>query len=215
MTNKVSRRDLLKQAAVAGAAAAVPLGSAACAPTASTERTWETLTESEGETLEAIVARLIPSDDSGPGATEARAARYIDRGLGGGLASSREAYRVGLAAVDRYAGSSKGGRFSRLTADDQDEVLRDMEDDRATGFTPSAAAFFGLLRTHTIQGTFSDPAYGGNDGFIGWELIGYPGVRTAVTPDLQRMDVAPTARQVSAYDFPAFADSKAGRTHGG
>lgn len=214
MTSKVSRRDMLKQAAVAGAAAAVPLGSAACAPSASTERTFETLTAVEGETLEAIVGRLIPSDDNGPGATEARAARYIDRGLGGALASSHEAYRGGLAAVDRYAESSKGRPFARLTADDQDEVLRDMDDDRATGFAPSAAAFFGMLRTHTIQGTFSDPAYGGNDGFVGWELIGYPGVRTAVTPDLQRMDVAPTARQVSAYDFPAFADSKAGRTRG-
>ena len=45
--------------------------------------------------LDAIVARLIPTDANGPGATEARAAHYIDRALGGALASSRQAYTVG------------------------------------------------------------------------------------------------------------------------
>jgi len=34
----------------------------------------ETLTAAESDTLEAIVARLIPSDENGPGAAEARAA---------------------------------------------------------------------------------------------------------------------------------------------
>ena len=52
----------------------------------------ETLTAAEADTLEAIVARLIPSDENGPGATEARAAHYIDRALAGPLRSSREAY---------------------------------------------------------------------------------------------------------------------------
>ena len=29
-----------------------------------------------------------------------------------------------------------------------------------------------------MQGTFGDPYYGGNANFVGWDLIGYPGVRT-------------------------------------
>jgi gluconate 2-dehydrogenase gamma chain len=32
-----------------------------------------------------------------------------------------------------------------------------------------------MLRTHTIEGMFSDPLHGGNAGLIGWQLIGYPG----------------------------------------
>ena len=52
----------------------------------------ETLTAAEADTLEAIVARLIPSDANGPGATEARAAHYIDRALTGPLRASRGAY---------------------------------------------------------------------------------------------------------------------------
>ena len=37
------------------------------------------------------------------------------------------------------------------------------------------------MREHTLQGMFSDPYYGGNADFIGWDMIGYPGVRLATT----------------------------------
>jgi gluconate 2-dehydrogenase gamma chain len=114
----------------------------------------ETLTAAEADTLEAVVARLIPSDENGPGATEARAAHYIDRALTGPLRSSREAYAAGLAAIDAYAQSSKGAAFARLAAPDQDAVLTDLEKNVATGVVPNAATFFNLVRTHTIQGTF-------------------------------------------------------------
>src|SRR5262245_19849198 len=95
----VSRRDLLKRVGIAGAAAAVPIDAIAQA----TREPFETLTAAEGATLEAIVARLIPTDGNGPGAAEARAARYIDRALGGFLTSSRDAYRTGLAGIDTYS----------------------------------------------------------------------------------------------------------------
>ena len=215
MSQTLSRREWLKRAAVAGAAAAVPVGAVgAPAGQAPAGTSFETLTAAEGETLEAITARLIPTDELGPGATEARAARYIDRALGGALAASLPAYREGLRAVDRFSETAAGGRFADLPADAQDGVLRAIEHGSAPGFAGASAAFFSMIRSHTIQGTFSDPAYGGNEGFVGWELIGYPGVRTAVTPELQRMDVAPRARQVSAYDYPAFAAARARRTRG-
>jgi gluconate 2-dehydrogenase gamma chain len=217
MTNKpddrifvISRRDLLKTAGIVGAVAAT--GSFPFAQTRSPQREpLETLTSAEADTLEAIVARLIPSDTNGPGAAEARAAHYIDRALAGALASSRQAYRDGLLAADAYARASKGAPFARLSAADQDAVLHDMEDDVATGFTPSAAPFFNLVRAHTIQGTFCDPYYGGNAGFVGWDLIGYPGVRLAVSANDQRLNanVSPTRR--SAYDHAMFSKKKPSR----
>src|SRR6185503_18546421 len=149
----------------------------------------ENLTATEADLLEAIVARLIPTDASGPGATEARAAHYIDRALGGALASSRQAYTAGLAALDRYSRSSRGKPFTELSATDQDSVLIDVEAGTATGFTGSSAAFFALVLNHTHQGTFGDPYYGGNANFVGWDLIGYPGVRTMVSAaDQQRLE---------------------------
>ena len=204
-SRRLSRRELLKRAGLAGAATALPLS--AIVPARAIEpaqEPFETLTAAASDTLEAIVARLIPSDANGPGAAEARAAHYIDRALTGPLASSQNAYASGLAAVNRYADESHGAAFAELGTEDQDTVLSDMESDRATGFTPDSSTFFNLLRTHTIEGTFCDPYYGGNANFVGWDLIGYPGVRTIVGPGEQRMDETPAAIHRSAYDYSTF-----------
>ena len=223
----ISRRDLLKRAAVVGAAA-VPIdvgrpfqgrddggperparhpASAVHAHEAAAPREpLENLTAAEADLLDAIVARLIPTDANGPGATEARAAHYIDRALGGALASSRQAYTAGLAAFDRYARSSRGKPFTELSAADQDSVLVDVETGVATGFSERSSVFFALVLTHTHQGTFGDPYYGGNANFVGWDLLGYPGIRTMVTAAeqqrLEKNDLKPNHK--SAYDYESF-----------
>jgi gluconate 2-dehydrogenase gamma chain len=230
----VSRRHLFKQVGLAGAAAAV----SAAVPAAATAQTpttaappaapapasaapplamprleaLETLTAQEADTLEAIVARLIPTDENGPGATEARAAHYIDRALTGPLRGARASYAANLAALDAYAQAKKGAPFAKLPPADQDTVLTDMEKNVATGFTPNAAAFFALVRTHTIQGTFCDPYYGGNADFVGWDLIGYPGIRLTVTAEEQRMKARASPVRQSAYADAAF--SMKGGSHG-
>lgn len=206
-----SRRDLLKRLGLVSAAAAAfpelsrvllfqrsvaasqnPQGSMAQTPT---------LSAPELATLAAVCARIIPTDETGPGATEARAAQYIDRALGGWLAPSRETYVAGLTALDDTARKRNGRRFVELSSADQDAVLTEIE----------TSPFFALVRTHTIQGTFCDPGYGGNAGFVGWDLIGYPGIRLAVTADDQRMASPPKPIRRSAYDYAMF--SAMGATH--
>jgi len=208
-TSSVSRRELLKRVGIAGAVAAVPVDLFGQATTPA-RTPLETLTAEEAATLDAIVARLIPTDANGPGATEARAARYIDRALGGALASSLPAYRLGLAAVDTYARTSKAAAFTQLSPQNQDAVLSDMERNAATGFTASAG-FFNMVLAHTIQGTFGDPFYGGNADFVGWDLIGYPGVRLIATANDQRLDTTPAATHMSAYDYTMFSKKKPAR----
>jgi hypothetical protein len=219
----ITRRDLFKVAgaAAAGAAAAPADVAEGAAPRpgpridaadGTTQHAPSTplqaLTADEADLLSAIVARLIPSDASGPGAVEAGAVTYIDRALAGALASSRDAYRRGLEALERYARSSRGAPFRQLAPVDQDSLLIDVETGAATGsgagFDGSSAAFFAMLRAHTWQGTFGDPYYGGNHNYVGWDLIGYPGVRLAVTPDDQRLGQAPTRLRRSAYDSDQF-----------
>jgi gluconate 2-dehydrogenase gamma chain len=233
----ITRRDILKGAgAVAAATAggagmlAVPDSTVAAAdagqsPAAPPREPLETLTAAEADLLDLIVARLIPTDALGPGAREARAVRYIDRALGGALAASREAYRSGLAAFDRYCRMSRGKPFGELSPIDQDSALIDVETGGATGsgagFSGSSAQFFALVLNHTRQGTFGDPYYGGNANFVGWDLLGYPGVRTAVSAAdqqaLERQQLKPNHR--SAYDTEMFnkatASAAAGSsTHG-
>jgi gluconate 2-dehydrogenase gamma chain len=213
----VSRRDLFKRAGLAGAALTIPVTPAlpeqakpaAPAAAAPKREPVENLTAAEADMLEAICARIIPSDANGPGAREARAAHFIDRGLGGALKESREAYRAGFVSFDRYCRSSRGAAFVDLSARDQDSVLMDVESGSATGFTGSSAAFFNMVRTHTLQGTFGDPYYGGNANFVGWDLIGYPGLRLNVTTEDQRLGAKLTPTHKSAYDTEMFNKAQA------
>jgi len=222
-----SRREWLKRVGEVGAAAVparillpvVPTPGADRAEALAAQTTaaapareaLETLTAVESETLEAIAARLIPSDANGPGAVEAGAARYVDRALGGALAEFRETYRSGLAALDRYAQTAKGAPFARLSTQDQDAVLREVESNLASGFSPNGSTFFGLVLAHTIQGTFCDPYYGGNRDFVGWDLIGYPGVRLAVGAGEQRLGARPRPTHMSAYDYSMFSGKRPAR----
>jgi gluconate 2-dehydrogenase gamma chain len=201
MKRRLSRREMLRRSAALGAVAAVPAKVLAQAASAAP---YAHLTAAEAATLEAIVARLIPRDANGPGALEAGAARYIDGTLRDALAAQRAAYSAGLAALEAYAQSRAGAAFATLSPERQDELIRDLEQNRAPGFAPSSSAFFELVLAHTLEGTFGDPHYGGNQNFIGWELIGYPGLRLAVTAEQQRMDakLEPTLR--SAYDHSQF-----------
>jgi gluconate 2-dehydrogenase gamma chain len=227
----ITRREILIGAGAVAAAAtvggAVPApattapGTAAPGTLAPAAQPLETLTAQEADLLDLIVARLIPSDALGPGAREARAVRYIDRALGGALGSSREAYRAGLAAFDRYCRMSRGKAFGELTPIDQDSVLIDVETGAATGagagFAGSSAQFFAMVLNHTRQGTFGDPYYGGNANFVGWDLISYPGVRTNVSAAdqqaLERNQLKPARR--SAYDNEMFNKATASAEPGG
>lgn len=211
----LSRRELLGAGAVLPMALAADYAAAQPAPAhdhaAMAEppeslgfAVLETLTAAEMELLAAFCARLVPSDAAGAGAKEARAAQYIDRALAGPLASLRPNYAVGLAALDAHARTAHGQGFAQLGEETQDSVLRDLEAGRAGGFVPGSAAFFTLVRTHTIEGMFCDPFYGGNAGFVGWDMIGYPGLRMMAGPQDQRFAKPPTLRR-SAYASGGFA----------
>src|SRR5205814_837364 len=138
-------------------------------------------------TVMAFAERLWPSAPGKPGATEANVANYIDLALAGAYAEQQEFYRHGLAQLDSYCRATYNTAFAALDAKRQDETIFALEEGRASGFTwPSPRAFFEALRTHTIEGMFADPVYGGNKDFAGWRLVGFPGGQAVYTPaDLQ------------------------------
>lgn len=240
----ISRRDLLRTASAAGAAALIPGPVAAADARAGSAATVSapvappptpvanaalagppagplmSLTAQETEILAAMIDRLIPSDEMGPGALEAGALRFIDRALSEAESDQAEAYRAGLAALDRYSRYARGAPFLELSPRDQDSVLVDCQIGAATGagvgFEGSSAAFFNMVKSHTWQGTFGDPQYGGNIGFAGWDLIRYPGLRMRVSDEDQRLldasELEPVRR--SAYDFGQFQVGGGGASSG-
>src|SRR5437762_218446 len=102
-------------------------------------------------------------------------------------AELQEFYRRGLAQLDAYCRKTYNDSFVRLDGGRQDLVIAALEQGKAAGFAwPTAQAFFETVRTHTIEGLFADPVYGGNKDFAGWRLVGFPGGQAVYTPaDLQ------------------------------
>lgn len=149
-------------------------------------------------TLEAFIDRLVPKDENGPGATECGAAKYIDASLGDFLAGEKTAFVEGLDALDAYARSAHGAAFADLAADRQDAALTAMEANQAEGFANSRA-FFERVRRLTLEGMMSDPHYGGNTNYAGWDLIRYPGPRLAVGENEQKIKDAIKPLRASAY----------------
>jgi gluconate 2-dehydrogenase gamma chain len=139
------------------------------------------------ELLDAIVARLVPSDEHGPGAREAGVTGYIAAALDGEYRADRRAYADGLAAVAEHAAREYGGSFAGLTADQQDDVLRELEGGVVARAAAGSGGFFELLHGHVLEGMFGDPAWGGNAGGVGWDLLGYAGPRLEWTEEEQRL----------------------------
>ncbi|AMM25908.1 gluconate 2-dehydrogenase subunit 3 family protein [Variovorax sp. PAMC 28711] len=152
--------------------------------------------------IQSAVARLIPSDDVGPGAIEAGVPEFIDRQMEGGFGQAvtwythgpfvpssplfgyqgkmlpRELYRAGIAAIDEWCTRQRGGkRFADLDGTQQDEVLKGLEGETIKFDTVDAKWFFTFLLQNTKEGYFSDPIHGGNKNAAAWKMIGFPGAR--------------------------------------
>ena len=114
------------------------------------------------------------------------------------IETMRARYIEGVQDLDARAEAQFAAAFVALTPEQQDAVLRAIEADgtgQPTTLTPSDALagptsaepalqqtstevdldFLPLLITHTRQGFYADPIYGGNKGQIGWKVIGFPG----------------------------------------
>jgi gluconate 2-dehydrogenase gamma chain len=133
----------------------------------------QALTPTQARFVDAVAARIFPTTDT-PGAVEAGAVFYIDRALAGPYALWLSRYGRGLRALNLYAKKQFGKSFEKLTGEQQDSVLRDLEAGKITELR-NGSEFFELLRAHVLEGVFGEPGYGGNREMIGWKLVGFPG----------------------------------------
>jgi len=153
----------------------------------------------EARFIEAATARLIPSDDVGPGAIEAQVPRYLDRQLAGAWGAGERLYRSGpwqpgtpsqgyqlpytpaelfrTALRGIAADLQRAGRptFDRLPPLEQDRYLTELQEGRRELEGVPSAVFFETLWAMTVEGYFADPAYGGNADMASWRMIGFPG----------------------------------------
>ena len=136
----------------------------------------------DAATIAAFTERLMPTAPGKPGARDAGVLNYIDLALAGAYADLQDFYRRGLAQLDEHCRKTYKEPFARLATARQDDVIRTLEDGKAAEFTwPTAQEFFNTIRTHTMEGMFADPIYGGNKDFAGWRLVGFPGAQPVFT----------------------------------
>ncbi len=147
------------------------------------------LAPDEAALVEAIAAQIVPTDET-PGAREAGAVYFIDRSLQTWAAAGAAPFRAGLADFRaRFAAAHPPGDFSAADAATQLAFLEQVE----------STDFFGMLRLLTLLGMFALPAYGGNRGGVGWQLIGFDD-RHGFTPPFGYYD----------RDYPGFVPPPAG-----
>jgi|tagenome__1003787_1003787.scaffolds.fasta_scaffold19900785_1 gluconate 2-dehydrogenase gamma chain len=106
----------------------------------------------------------------------------------------QQTYREGVRRLDDVAREQAGAAFVELSEEDQDKVLEivsgapkpvpvELSGSDSRGIAQMASFddgldFFSALATHTRQGFYSDPVYGGNRDHVGWRVIGFPGPRS-------------------------------------
>lgn len=166
--------------------------------------------------IKAAIDRLIPKDNLGPGALEAGVPEFIDRqmqtpyGVGANWymqgpfhpdadssfgyqlpLKPQEVYRLGIAEANGFARKKHGNLFRNLSHAQQEELLELMETGKADFAKLPSQAFFATLLQNTREGFFSDPVHGGNQGMIGWKLIGFPGARADFMDWVERNEKYP------------------------
>ena len=199
MTN-ISRRSFFKLTgvAVAGAAADATAARLGAQRGDAAKAVYGFFKSDEARFIESAVERLIPHDETGPGALDAGVPSFIDKQLAGAWGAGERLYRSGPwhegSATQGYqlpftpaelfrhalrgieADLAKGGkRFDQMSAGEQDAYLKSLEaGSKDLNGVPSKVFFESLLEM-TIEGYFSDPVYGGNKDMAAWKMIGFPG----------------------------------------
>jgi len=240
----LTRRTVLRGLAFIFATAGLPrlasaLARAIAPPALQAIGPLEFLTEAEYAFVAAACAGFVPADETGPGALEADAPRYIDRKLaapGGGAAAwymdgpfepgvTTQGWQVDLTPAALYrqtipqmndaAKKRFGAEFADLPAEDRDAFLTAMQKKELDVDGVYASLFFATMLGDTIEGLMSDPLYGGNKDFIGWKMIGFPGTRYNWLPWLDRegepVDLPIVGMYGTAEDYTARMRGRTGR----
>lgn len=184
---RVSRRVML-QLTVAGSVAAISaqtLVQQAHAYDLALQEGLVVFSPFQAEVIQSMGARIWPGSEDDPGAREAGTTYYIDRAIHSVYSEHRSTYLRGIRELNAAARELHGDDFAYLDEDIQDEMMTRLSKGELEGVR-NGKEFFALIRTHTLEGLFADPIYGGNRDFVGWKSVGYPGPYYFITEEEQQ-----------------------------
>jgi gluconate 2-dehydrogenase gamma chain len=185
-------------AAVGAAHAELP---AATAPTTTPPAGYQSLSLDEAAFVEALVNVMCPADHLTPNGVDCGLAVFMDRQLAGGFGQGERLYtrgpwkkgkpqfgyqlpltpeqffKVGVAAANAACRKQSGKSFDALAPAEADAFLAQLASGKVTDErVPLASWFNELVYPLFEQACYADPIYGGNNGKVFWQMIGYPGL---------------------------------------
>lgn len=155
--------------------------------------------------LEHATERIFPEDDNGPGAIKLGVPYFIDKQLAGDWGSNKKDYMKGpmqkvediptyqtlmnrgqvfiegLRKINSESEKRHDEKFYDIEEEQQDAILKDLEDEKIKLNGVRSSTFFNLLLQMTNEGAYADPLYGGNKDMQGWKMREFPGVRAGYT----------------------------------
>jgi len=111
-------------------------------------------TVEENRTVIEITERIIPADDSSPGAKAAGVSEYIDLIVSESPESTRKVWRDGLSAVNKKSKDMFGKGFADATVDQQVELLKQISKNEKAPSTEEER-FFRTVKNATIDGYYT------------------------------------------------------------
>lgn len=133
------------------------------------------LTETQIDTLIAVVNRVIPPDEF-PGGWDAGVGEYLFRQFQRDLKHMLPMYRQWLDGLEAEAQAVHSMSFHMLNSEVQDALLVRIEQGQLSATWDAAvdpAALFQTIAVHCAEGYYADPGNGGNKDMIAWKMIGY------------------------------------------
>ena len=111
-------------------------------------------TDEENRTVIEMSERIIPADDSSPGAKAARVSEYIDLIVSESPDVTKQTWREGLAAINKMSTGKFGRAFAETTVDQQVEMLKEISMNEKSPQTVEER-FFRTIKYATIDGYYT------------------------------------------------------------
>ncbi|RAP77306.1 GMC family oxidoreductase [Paenibacillus montanisoli] len=139
--------------------------------------------------LEAVSDRMVPEDEW-PSATNAGVLSYLERHADEDPGTWTNLLEPGLLALNAEASVHHGRPFAELSAEEKDNLLHDIQQDKYRDWPVPSKPFFEALLSLVIEGYYGSPEAGGNRGGKSWEMIGFrPGPLPGIKAPVEEIDL--------------------------
>jgi hypothetical protein len=111
-------------------------------------------TQDEMKAVVEMSELIIPADDSSPGAKAAGVGQYIDLIVSQSPDTTKQAWRDGLAAINKMSRDRAGVDFAAATVAQQTELLKEISKNERSPQTVEER-FFRLIKNATVDGYYT------------------------------------------------------------